>query len=51
MMLAMLSPIAAAYDEGLLPSLSVANFKNYQDVALSVRPSPPPSHTHHYIAP
>jgi hypothetical protein len=38
--LPMASPIAAAYDGGLLPSLSVANFKNYQDVALSVRPTP-----------
>lgn len=34
--LPMASPIAAAYDGGLLPSLSVANFKNYQDVALSI---------------
>ncbi|CAD6218041.1 unnamed protein product [Miscanthus lutarioriparius] len=30
------SPIAAAYDGGLLPSLSVANFRKYQDVALSI---------------
>jgi len=26
----MVSPITTAYDEGLLPSLCVANFKNYQ---------------------
>jgi hypothetical protein len=39
----MVSPITTAYDEGLLPSLCVANFKNYQYV---VRPSPPPSPTH-----
>ncbi|PUZ72090.1 hypothetical protein GQ55_2G365400 [Panicum hallii var. hallii] len=30
------SSIAAAYDGGLLPSLSVANFRKYQEVALSI---------------
>jgi len=44
------SPIAAAYDGGLLPSLSVANFRKYQDVALSVRLSLSLSLFHHYIS-
>ncbi|WVZ65964.1 hypothetical protein U9M48_015244 [Paspalum notatum var. saurae] len=30
------SPVAAAYDGSLLPSLSVANFRKYQEVALSI---------------
>ncbi|KAJ1290953.1 hypothetical protein BS78_02G281700 [Paspalum vaginatum] len=30
------SPVATAYDGSLLPSLSVANFRKYQEVALSI---------------